>query len=251
MLKLSAALLMAGCSVVGPGEKGIRVTFGEVKPEMLNAGFYFSAPPLTYLKHVDLRVQKSSIATSAASRDMQEITTEIAINWQLEHDKVIETFVKVGDEEVVYQKVLQPAVSEILKSQMAHMTAEEILSKRTELKENIDKSLRERLQGYGILALDVSIVNLSFSHDFTKAIEEKQIAEQSAKRAQYIADRAVKEAQAAVNTAKGEAEAQRLQEHTLTPQMLQKLAIDKWDGQLPTYMFGGDGQQMPFIRIGD
>lgn len=91
------------------------------------------------------------------------------------------------------------------------------------------------------------MVNVSFSPEFAKAIEAKQIAEQEAKRAEFEALKAEKEAQAEVNRAKGQAEAQRLQRETLTPQLLQKQAIEKWDGRFPMVM-GGSGA-LPFINI--
>jgi hypothetical protein len=88
---------------------------------------------------------------------------------------------------------------------------------------------------------------VSFSPEFAKAIEAKQIAEQEAKRAEFEALKAEKQARAEINRAKGQAEAQRLQRETLTPTLLQKQAIEKWDGKFPLVM-GGSGA-LPFINI--
>ncbi|NET72054.1 MAG: prohibitin family protein, partial [Sphaerospermopsis sp. SIO1G2] len=129
----------------------------------------------------------------------------------------------------------------------AFKTAEEIITKRTELKKEIDTNLKERLASYGIIVDDVSLVNFSFSPEFSRAIEAKQIAEQEAKQASFIAQKATQEAQAEINRAKGQAEAQRLQRLTLTPELLQKQAIEKWDGRFPMVM-GGDGA-VPLINI--
>jgi len=93
----------------------------------------------------------------------------------------------------------------------------------------------------------VSLVDFVFSPEFNKAIEAKQVAEQQAKQATFLVLKAAKEAEAEINKAKGQAEAQRLQQQTLTPILLQRQAIEKWDGKFPTVM-GGSGA-LPFINI--
>ncbi len=115
------------------------------------------------------------------------------------------------------------------------------------MKAEIDENLANRLANYNVIADDVSLVDFSFSPEFSKAIESKQIAEQEAKQAEFIALKASKEAVAEVNRAKGQAEAQRLQRLTLTRELLQKQAIEKWDGRFPTVM-GGSGA-LPLINL--
>ncbi|MCC0177853.1 prohibitin family protein [Waterburya agarophytonicola K14] len=154
---------------------------------------------------------------------------------------------RIGDETEIITRIINPAVAEIVKAATAQKNAEEIITKRKEVKQEIDIELKERLNDYGILVDDVSLVNVSFSPEFTKAIEAKQIAEQQAKQADYEALKAEKTAQAEINRAKGQAEAQRLQKLTLTPAFLQKEAITKWDGKFPLVM-GGEGT-LPFINI--
>ena len=94
---------------------------------------------------------------------------------------------------------------------------------------------------------DVSLINIGFSPEFTKSIEQKQIAEQDAKKAEYEALKASRQAQAEVNRAKGTAEAQKLLRQSLNKELLEKQAIEKWDGKFPTVM-GGNGA-LPLINI--
>jgi regulator of protease activity HflC (stomatin/prohibitin superfamily) len=126
-------------------------------------------------------------------------------------------------------------------------TAEQIITKRGELKAGIDALLQSRLAQYNIAVDDISLVNIHFSQRFSEAVEAKQIAEQEAKRAEFLAQKATQEAQAEINRAKGQAEAQRLLRENLTGQILQKQAIEKWDGHFPT-VFGGNAA-LPFINI--
>jgi regulator of protease activity HflC (stomatin/prohibitin superfamily) len=144
-------------------------------------------------------------------------------------------------------KIVAPQTQESFKIAAARRTVEEAITKRDELKQDFDIALGGRLEKYGIVVLDTSVVDLTFSAEFSKAVEEKQIAEQRAQRAVYIAQEAAQEAEANVNRAKGQAEAQRLVRETLTPELLQKQAIEKWDGKFP--LVTGGGNVLPFINI--
>ena len=116
-----------------------------------------------------------------------------------------------------------------------------------ELKDDIDNGLKARLATYGITLHDVSIVDLKYSPDFAAAIERKQVAEQQAKQAEYVALKATQDAKAVVENAKGQATAQNLLKSTLTKELLNMRAIEKWDGKFPQVL-GGNGA-LPFINI--
>lgn len=248
MKKLLAlmCLILSGCSMVSPGDRGVRIVLGKASDEVLNPGAYLWIPFMYGIEKVDVQVQKSEVDTTAASKDMQPIQTKVAINWSIAPDSVVKVYKTLGDEDEIYKRIISPAVSEVLKSSMAQLTAEDILIKRMALKGDIDQALKGRLSTYGVLATDVSILELNFSAQFTQAIEAKQIAEQQSKQAQFVADKAVKDAEAHVNLAKGQAEAQRLLQSSITPGILEKMAVEKWDGHFPQYMAG---QQLPFLNM--
>ena len=121
----------------------------------------------------------------------------------------------------------------MLKAIVAQYTAEEIITKRSEVKAEVDQLLRSRLAIYHIAINDISLVHVHFSERFSGAVEAKQIAEQEAKRAGFMAQKAMREAEVRVNLARGEAEAHRLILDTLTPEILRRQAIERWDGKLP------------------
>jgi regulator of protease activity HflC (stomatin/prohibitin superfamily) len=116
---------------------------------------------------------------------------------------------------------------------MARYTAEEIITKREEVKTAVDDLLTTRLVNYHIKIDDISLVHVHFSQRFTDAVESKQIAEQEAKKAGFAVLKAKQEAEAKINRAKGEAEANKLIHATLTPDIIQKETINRWDGKLP------------------
>jgi regulator of protease activity HflC (stomatin/prohibitin superfamily) len=248
MIKLLVAifLFMSGCTVVGPGERGIRFYFGKANNTVEEPGAYLWLPFFMGMKEIDVQVQKSEVETSAASKDMQEIKTQLAVNWKLAPEKVVTTYKNVGDEDAILERIIRPAVSEVLKASTSKLTAEEILKKRMELKTAIDAGLKERLDAYGIDLFDVSIVHLSFTEGFEQAIEATQVAEQRAKQASYEADKATQDARAAVEQAKGQKASQELVRASLTKELLQKMAIEKWNGAFPQVMGSG---ALPFINL--
>ncbi|MDZ7958853.1 MAG: prohibitin family protein [Aulosira sp. DedQUE10] len=244
---LILAFIFRPFTIVNAGERGVVMKFGKVQDQVLDEGLHPMMPIVTSIKKLSVRVQQNTFQSDAASKDLQKITTELAINWHVDPARVNKVFQQVGDQQQIIIGIITPAVSEVLKAATAKKTAEEIITKRTELKEEMDEHLKTRLLAYGLIIDDVSLVNFSFSPEFSKAIESKQIAEQEAKQAEFIAKKATQEAQADVNRAKGQAEAQRLQRQTLTAELLQKQAIEKWDGRFPMVM-GGNGS-VPLINI--
>ncbi len=238
--------LSTACSIVGPGERGVRVSLGKVSKEPQEPGAYLWVPFLLGMDKMDVQIQKTEVESSSASKDMQEITAKIAVNWSLAPDSVVKVYQDTGDEDSILTKIIAPAINESLKSATAQRAAEECLTKRIEMKNDIDKALAARLLQYGITMHDVSIMDLKFGKEFTDAIERKQIAEQEAKQAEYVALKATQEAKAEVERAKGQNEAQKLLQATTSTAILQKAAIDKWDGKFPQVMGSGT---LPFLNI--
>ena len=246
LLLLMICVGLSACTVIGPGKRGVRIMLGSTGEEEKQPGAYLWFPVILGMARLDVQIQKSEIKTGAASKDMQEIQAEIAVNWSLNPKKVVEIYRTIGDEDAILDRIIVPAVNEVMKAATARRTAEEVLTKRLDLKADIDEGLKERLEKNGLSFQDVNIVNIKFSKDFEEAIESKQIAEQKAKQAEYDALKAIQEAKAEVNRAKGRAEAQQLLKSSITSELLQQRAIEKWDGHFPQVM--GQGS-MPFINI--
>ena len=228
-----AAILFTPCVIVHAGERGVIMQFGRVQDRVLGEGLHLIIPIINTVKILSVRIQKQEITTEASSKDLQEVFTDVALNWHILPEEANATFQQIGDERAVVERIINPAVEEILKAVIAQYTAEEIITKRKEVKVGVDESLTTRLTHYHIGVDDISLVHVHFSQRFSDAVEAKQIAEQEAKKAGFVVLRALKEAEAKVNLARGEAEAQRLIRVTLTPEILHKQAIDRWDGKLP------------------
>lgn len=233
------AILSKFFVIVNAGERGVLMQFGKVQEQVLGEGLHVIVPTVYSVKKLSVRVQKQESSAEASSKDLQDVFTDVALNWHIIPDEANAIFQQIGDEKEVVARIIAPAVEEVLKAVIAKYTAEEIITKRGEVKAAVDESLTLRLLTYHIAVDDISLVHVHFSQRFSDAVEAKQIAEQEAKRGEFLALKAVKEAEAKVNLAKGEAEVQRLLRDNLTPELLERQAIEKWDGKLPLIV--GDG----------
>jgi regulator of protease activity HflC (stomatin/prohibitin superfamily) len=242
--------------IINPGEAGVISILGKARDGALLEGIHVKPPFISVIDVYDLTVQKFEVPAESSTKDLQNLSARFAINFRLDPIKVVEVRRKQGTLANIVSKIIAPQTQEAFKIAAARRTVEEAITKRSELKEDFDQALGDRLDKYGIIVLDTSVVDLAFSPEFAKAVEEKQIAEQRAQRAVYVAREAEQEAQADVNRAKGRAEAQRLLAETLKAQggqlVLQKEAIEAWKSggaQMPKVLvMGGDSKSgVPFI----
>ena len=229
-------ILLTPCVIVNAGERGVLMKFGQIQEQILGEGIHLIIPIVNTVKKLSIRIQKQEISTEAASKDLQNVLIDVALNWHFLPDKVNRIFQQIGDENQVIESIINPAIEEVLKAVIAQYTAEEVITKRGDVKRELDQDLTVRLGTYNIEVNDISLVHIRFSDKFRAAVESKQIAAQEAKRAEFIALKAVKEAEVKVNLAKGEAEVQSLLRESLTPELLQRQAIEKWNGKLPLIM---------------
>lgn len=228
--------------IVDAGEVGIVTRFGDVN-RVETSGLRFTVPFIEGMTEMDIRVQKEEQSVTAATEDLQDVKASLAVNYALDNETALKVYKELG---VNYKgRVIVPAIQESFKAASAGFTASELITRRTEVKVKAMNDIKSRLDKYGIRLVDISITNFSFSDAFNEAIEAKQVATQQAEKAKQDLVRIQVEAEQAITKAKGEAEAQRLQQETLTPALLQKLYIEKWDGKLPTTMSGSSILSIP------
>ena len=247
--------------IINPGQAGVISILGKARDGALLEGLHIRPPLVSNVDIYDLTVQKFEVPAESSTKDLQNLSARFAINFRLDPGRVVEIRRKQGTLANLVSKIIAPQTQESFKIAAARRTVEEAITKRSELKQDFDQALGERLEKYGILVLDTSVVDLNFSPEFAKAVEDKQIAEQKARRAVYVAREAEQQAQADINRAKGRAEAQRLLAETLKAQggqlVLQKEAIEAWrqgGSQMPKVLVTGDNSQggVPFLfNLGD
>ncbi|MDJ0729330.1 MAG: prohibitin family protein [Crocosphaera sp.] len=247
--------------VINPGQAGVLSILGKAQDGALLEGIHFKPPLVSAVDVYDVTVQKFEVPAQSATKDLQDLSASFAINFRLDPVQVVTIRRTQGTLQNIVSKIVAPQTQESFKIAAAKRTVEQAITQRSELKEDFDNALNSRLEKYGIIVLDTSVIDLNFSPEFAKAVEDKQIAEQKAQRAVYIAQEAEQEAQADINRAKGKAEAQRLLAETLKAQggelVLQKEAIEAWKeggAQMPKVlvMGGESNSSVPFLfNLGD
>jgi regulator of protease activity HflC (stomatin/prohibitin superfamily) len=256
LLALVVSLGFNSFIIINPGQAGVISVLGKATDGALLEGIHLKPPFISVIDVYDLTVQKFEVPAESSTKDLQNLSARFAINFRLDPIQVVQVRRKQGTLENIVSKIIAPQTQEAFKIAAARRTVEEAITKRSELKEDFDNALGDRLDKYGIIVLDTSVVDLTFSPEFARAVEEKQIAEQRAQRAVYVAREAEQEAQAEINRAKGKAEAQRLLAETLKAQggqlVLQKEAIEAWKtggAQMPNVLvMGNDAKSsVPFI----
>ncbi len=238
---------------IGAGERGVVLNFGAVQNRVLDEGLHFRVPVMQTVIRVDVKVQKSESEAAAASSDLQDVSSKVALNYHIIPDKANIVYQTIG---VAFkERIIDPAVHEVVKAVTAKYTAEELITKRPAVSDAMKTALTERLLMHNIAVDAFSIVGFSFSKIFMEAIESKQTAEQLALKAKRDLERIKIEADQKITTAKAEAESLRLQRANISTDLieLRKIeanlkAIEKWNGILPQVTGAGS---VPFIGIGD
>jgi regulator of protease activity HflC (stomatin/prohibitin superfamily) len=242
-------IVASAFTVISAGHTGVQVTFGEVNMTPLSEGVHF-VNPLSSVKDVDVRLQKAKLdGASAGTKDLQQVHTDIVVNYRLNAAKVPHIYKEFGLN--VDDKVLGPGINEAFKSVTGHYTSEELITKRDEVSLSITEHLRTKMAPFNIDVSGVSLVNFGFSADYQKAIESKVIATQNKLKAEQDLERIKVEAASRVAQAKGEAEAISIQATAIQSNgganYVALQWIEKWDGKLPDTMVGADSKTLMSI----
>ena len=248
---IGIVVLIASITTVPTGYVGVKTRFGQVQDDVIQEGFNLKAPFIESIVKIDCRTQKYEIATEASSKDLQKISNlKVVVNYNVDKNNANNLYKEVGKD---YQTVLiEPAILESIKQGISQYTAEETITKRSEVADVIINLLKEKLENKGVTVTALNITDLSFSEEFDTAVEQKQIVEQETQKAQYELEKAKVENEKKIENAKADAEVMRQQNEQITDNYLrlkeienEQKAIEKWNGQLPTTT----SNAIPFINV--
>ena len=258
--------------VIDAGYVGVVKRLGAVKPKELSEGFHIITPFIDSVEKFDIRLSKVTSDATASSKDLQIVNTSIAVQYSMTPELMPLTLQKVGTRAVVERTLIDPSILESVKAITALYTAEELITRRDEVKTMIQQKIssflnesteEKNLSGLIIIA-NVAITDFDFSTEFNRAIEEKVRAEQEALKATNEKDRRVTQAEAQAeeqrliadalayeieveSVARAEAIKREAEALADNPQLIQLRLAEKWDGQLPKFT----GETVPFISIDD
>lgn len=235
ILILVIALAASSFVIVEAGHTGVVVTLGKVDENVWQEGLHFKIPLVQEVVMIDNRITKLEVDTEAFSKDLQTVSTTIAINYRVDTAKSYSIYKNIGRD---YESVLvTPAVNEVLKATAAQYTAEESVTNRTLVSDGLVEGLNQKLNDIGLYVTDVNIINFDFSEAYINAIEEKQVAQQQLLKAETEKQTAITNAEAEAEAmrirAEAEAEANRIIAESITADLVDYKKIEKWNGELP------------------
>ena len=259
-LTLVLVIVLASSFVVVPaGHSGVVLTLGRVSDNVMTEGFHFKIPFVQQVENVSNKIQKNEVEAAAVSKDLQTVSSNVAVNYRVSNASSASIYQNIG--RAYEDVVLLPAVQESMKSVSAKYTAEELITKREAVSQEIKDTLESKVNEYGIIIEKFNIVNFDFSAEFNAAIEAKQVAEQNLLKtkteqeqalviAKTEAEKKVLEAEAQAEAirvqAEAQAEANRLLTASLSETLVEYEKVQKWDGKLPVV---SDGNAI--VDIGD
>ena len=268
---LTLIIVLSSFVIVDAGYVGVVKRLGAVQPDYLPEGFHIKTPFIEGIQEFDVRLAKVQTIAGASSRDLQVITTEIAVQYSMIAELTPMTLQKIGTRKSVERTLIEPAIMESVKAITALYTAEQLITQREEVKNKIqdrinsflNETLKEK-QLMGALAIaNVAITDFDFSEEFNRAIEDKVRAEQEALKAKNEKLRRVTQAEAAAaeKTLAADAKAYEIKVESQAranaiqleakalkdnPQLIDLRIAEKWDGKLPKF---SGGEAIPLLNI--
>lgn len=242
------SIFFGSFTIIPAGERGVLLTFGAFNGTVFQPGLHFKIPYVQEVVKVNVQTNKIEVNRSEAySRDLQAVEVHSVINYNVDPTSVGNVYQQYGLD--FEGKVLTPNLEASVKQTIAKYTAEELLSKRAEVQDQIQTALKSSVPPQFVVT-KYALVNEQFSEDFEQAIEAKQVAQQAAEKAKNELTKAQIDAESRVAQAKGEAEAIKIQAQAIQQQggaeYVKLKAIEKWNGILPTYMMG---DTVPFVNL--
>lgn len=232
-----ALLLILSSTIyeIPAGNIGVVLRFGAVN-RVVDPGINAKLPFVERVETMNIRTQKDEVPATAMSENLQLVTSLIAVNYHLDGSKAKEVYQNLGTDYA--NIVVAPAIQNTFKAVTAKFDAEELITKRDEVRLVAEEELTKQLARYNIIVENFNIVNFDFSDEYQNAIEAKQVAQQQVETAKQKLAQAEIEAQTEVARAQGQADAQKALNQTgaLTPEYLQYLFLTKWSGVLPQVM---------------
>lgn len=232
------------------GHVGLYKTFGKLNDEILGPGIHLKLPFVQTVIQVNTQVTKAETDTSASSKDLQPVSTHVAVNYSVNKSAAFNLMNNIGGN--FDTVIISPAIQEIVKEVTAKYPAEDLIAKRDVVAGEISDHLTKRLAKYDLIVNDINIVNFKFSDAFNQSIEAKQVAQQQALKAENDLKRIEIEAKQKIAQAQAEAESLKLKKQEITPDLVQfkqievqEKALEKWDGHLPSVTGGAT----PFIDL--
>lgn len=251
LLSIGIIIGLASITTVPTGFVGVKTRFGKVQNDVIQEGLNTKAPFIEKIIKIDCRTRKLEESSEAATKDLQTVATSIAVNYNVNKETANSLYKDVG---IDYEEILiKPAILESIKSAVAQYTAEELVTKRADVSNEIQNRLSNKIQNRGFIITEFNITNIDFSEEYDRAVEAKAVKRQEVVAAQAEYEKQKIQNEKELSTAEKDVKVMELQNQQITENTLRLKELDvkqslinKWNGQLPTTSMGST---IPFLNI--
>ena len=234
-------VVLSSLVTIPTGFIGIKVKFGKAQDGIIQEGLNYKMPIVEKIVKIDCRTKKIEIDSEASTKDLQTVTASIAVNYNVDREKATEIYREIGTD---YEDIIiAPAILESIKSAMAQYTAEELITKRSEVSSAIQTALINKISDKGFNISEFNVTNLDFSKEYDQAIEAKAVKQQEVVTAQAELEKQKIQNEKEISIAEKDAKVMELQNSQITDKTLElkkievtQEFIEKWNGNLPTTM---------------
>jgi len=253
---LAVIIIWNGFVVIPAGSVGVVQRFGAITGQR-GEGLNFLIPFVDQAKLISAQTQMYQGKLETFSKQQQDVIIDITVNYRLDPIMVQDMIRRFNSLDNISARVVEPSVSQVVKEIIPDYVTDQIHLNRLKIRDSIIKELNIRMdredkdlsKRIGVIFEDVNLVNITFSKEYTDAIERKQVAEQDALRAEYKRQEAMKNKEIAQVNAEAKKIEQQLVNQSLTQAILQNRWIEKWNGTLPQVMTGNGGGVI--LNLGD
>lgn len=236
-------------STVPTGYVGIKTRFGKAQDGVIQEGLAFKTPFVENIVKIDCRTKKKEITSEASTKDLQTVNASIAVNYNVDKDTVGKLYREIGND---YENIIiSPAILEAIKSSMAKYTAEELITKRSDVSLMIQETLVKKVSNRGISITEFNITNIEFSYEYNQAIEAKAVKQQEVIAAKAELEKQEIQNKKEISIAEKDAKVMELQNKKITEKTLKlkrlevmQSMIDKWNGVMPSTMLSENMQAL-------
>lgn len=251
IVAIGVVVLLNSFTTVPTGHVGIKTRFGKVQDSVIQEGLNVKTPFIEKIVKIDCKTKKIEESSESSTKDMQTVTSTVAVNYNVKKDSANILYREVGKE---YEEIIiKPAILESIKSTMAQYTAEELITKRAEVSNKIQETVTEKIESRGFDITEFNLTNIDFSEEYDKAIEAKAVKQQEVATAKAELEKQKIQNEKEISIAQKDAEVMRLQNQEITDKTLrlkelevQEKIANKWDGQLPSTTLGDN---IPMVNV--
>lgn len=242
------AIIVLSCSfyTVKSTQRGVLSTFGKIHETSISDGLHVKIPFVQTVKKVNVQQKKFDGQENSYTKDVQTAVVDYTINYDLVRENVSNLMKNVGAD--YHNRIVVPFIRSTMKDIFGNYAATEIVANRDNVRRDIESTLRHTLDSNYFINIQFQITEIDFDDAFENAIKEKQVAEQNALKAKNVTIQVEEQAKQTKIKAEAEAEAMRIKANALerNPKLVEYEAVQKWNGQMPTYMMGNS---MPLINL--